>query len=39
MAPRLETFSGDQILSINQVVVEKNTMKATNFVLSVFTGR
>ena len=39
MAPRLETFSEDKILSINQAVVEKNTKKATNFVLSVFTGR
>ena len=33
MAPRLETFSEDKILSINQAVVEKNTKKATNFVL------
>ena len=38
MAPRLETFLEDKILSITQAVVEKNTKKATNFVLSVLTG-
>ena len=38
MAPRLETFLQEKILSITQAVVEKNTKKATNFVLSVLTG-
>ena len=28
MAPRLETFSGDKILSINQVVVEKKYLES-----------
>ena len=39
MAPRFETFSEDEIWPINETVVQTNTKKATNFGLSVFTGR
>ena len=39
MASRLETFSEDEICAINVAVIQTNTKKATNFGLSVFTGR
>ena len=39
MASRLETFSKDEIWAINELVVQTNTKKATNFGWSVFTGR
>ena len=39
MASRLKTFSEDEICAINEVVVQTNTKKATNFGLSVSTGR
>ena len=39
MASRFETFSEDEICAINEAVVQTNTKKATNFGLSVFTGR
>ena len=39
MASRFETFSEDEIWAINEAVVQTNTKKATNFGLSVFTGR
>ena len=39
MASRLKTFSEDEIFAINEAVVQTNTKKATNFGLSVFTGR
>ena len=39
MASRFETFSEDEICAINEAVVQKNTKKATNFGLSVFSGR
>ena len=35
MASRFETFSEDEICVINEVVVQENTKKATNFGLSV----
>ena len=37
MASRLETFS--KFSAINEAVVQTNTKEATNFGLSVFTGR
>ena len=37
MASRLQTFSKDEILAVNEAVVETNTKKATNSGLSVFT--
>ena len=39
MASRFETLSEDKICAINEAVVKTNTKKATNFGLSVFTGR
>ena len=39
MASRLETFSEDKICAINIAVVQTNIKKATNFCLSVLTGR
>ena len=39
MASRFEEFSEDEIWAINETVVQTNTKKATNFSLSVFTGR
>ena len=40
MVSRFETFSEDEICTVNQkAVVQTNTKKATNFGLSVFTGR
>ena len=39
MASRFETFSEDEICAINEATGKKNTKKATNFGLSVFTGR
>ena len=39
MASRHETFSGNDICAINEEVFQTNTKKATNFGLSVFTGR
>ena len=39
MASRFETFSEDEIWAINEAVMQTNTKKATNFGLSVFTGR
>ena len=39
MASRFETFSEDGICAINVAVIHTNTKKATNFGLSVFTGR
>ena len=39
MASRLETFSEDEICAINIAVVQTNIKKATNFCLSVLTGR
>ena len=38
MASRFKTFSVDEIWAINEAVVQRNTKKATNFGLSVFTG-
>ena len=38
MASRLKTFSEDEICAINEVVVQTNTKKATNFSLLVFIG-
>ena len=39
MPSRFETFSDDEICVINETVVQAITKKATNFGLSVFTGR
>ena len=39
MASRFEIFSVDEICAINEAVEQTNTTKATNFGLSVFTGR
>ena len=39
MASRFETFSKDEIYAINEAFVQINTKKATNFGLSLFTGR
>ena len=39
MASRFETFLRDEICAINEAVLQRNTKKATNFDLSVFTGR
>ena len=39
MASRFKIFSEDEICAINEAVVQTNTKKATNFGLSVFTGR
>ena len=39
IASRFETFSEDEIWAINEAVMQTNTKKATNFGLSVFTGR
>ena len=39
MASCRETFSEDEICDINKAVVQTNTKKATNFSLSVLTGR
>ena len=39
MASRFETFSKDEIWALNEVVVQTTTKKATNFGLSVLTGR
>ena len=39
MASRFETFWEDEICAINEAVVQTSTKKATNFGLSVFTGR
>ena len=39
MASRFETFSEDEICATNEVVIQTNTKKATNFGLSVFSGR
>ena len=39
MTSHFETFSEDEICVINKTVVQKNTKKATNFGLSVFTGK
>ena len=39
MASRYKTFSKHEIWAINKAVVPTNTKKATNFGLSVFSGR
>ena len=39
MASRFKTFLEDGISGINEAVVQRNTRKATNFGLSLFTGR
>ena len=39
MASRFETFSEDEILAINKVVLQTNAKKGTNFGLPMFTGR
>ena len=39
MASHFKTFSEDENPAINKAVVQTNTKKATNFGLSVFTGR
>ena len=39
MASRLETFWEDEICAINIAVVQTNIKEATNFCLSVLTGR
>ena len=39
MVSRFETFPEDEICAINEAFVQTNTKKATNFGLSVFTGR
>ena len=39
MASRFKTFLEDGIWPINEAVVQRNTRKATNFGLSVFTRR
>ena len=39
MASPFQEFSEDEIWAINGAVVQTNTKKATNFGLSVFTGR
>ena len=39
MASHFETFLKDEICVINEAVLQRNTKKATNFGLSVFTGR
>ena len=39
MASTFGTFSEDEICAINIAVVQTSTKKATNFGLSVFTGR
>ena len=39
MTSRFETFSEDEIGAINEAFVQTRTKKATNFGLSVFTGR
>ena len=39
MASRFEKFLEDKIWAINEAVVQTNTKKATNFSLTVFTGR
>ena len=39
MASHFETFLEDEICAINEAVAQTNTKKATNFDLSVFTGR
>ena len=39
MASRFEIFSEDEICAINEAVILSNTKKATNFGLSLFTGR
>ena len=39
IASRFETFLEDEIWAINEAVMQTNTKKATNFGLSVFTGR
>ena len=39
MSSLFETFLEDESFAINEGVVQTNTKKATNFGLSVFTGR
>ena len=39
MASRFERFSKDEIWVLNEAVVQTTTKKATNFGLSVLTGR
>ena len=39
MASRFETFSEHEICAINIAVIQTNTKKATNFALSVSTGK
>ena len=39
MASHFETFLKDEICVTNEAVLQRNTKKATNFGLSVFTGR
>ena len=39
MASHFEIFLEDEICAINEAVAQTNTKKATNFGLSVFTGR
>ena len=39
MASHFETFLKGEICVINEAVLQRNTKKATNFGLSVFTGR
>ena len=38
MASRFKTFSEDGISAINKTLGQRNTRKATNFGLLVFTG-
>ena len=39
IATGFESFSEDEIWPINEAVMQTNTKKATNFALTVFTGR
>ena len=39
MASRFDTFSEDEICAIHEIVIQTNTTKATNFGLSVLSGR
>ena len=39
MASHLETFSEDEICAINIAVLQTNIKKATNFCMSLLTGR
>ena len=39
MASHFKTFLKDEICVTNEAVLQRNTKKATNFGLSVFTGR